>query len=304
MNKCIYIFLFLVVLFNPVFSSNKIEVGDELHVFIVDTKGVDLIANNSLSSGARDVSRDSHLVRVANDGRIYIPISRIGDLSVLGKTEADVEAMIKNKITFPYSNLAVLIMNPKFNRITVMGEVRAPSVINISTGQPKEMTLINVISRAGGFTDRADLSHIKINTTRTIDLHRMYTSATCNVELSDGDTVIVPQATSRVYVLGEVHTPGGYPYIEGANFVDYIAEAGGILPSADRGNIGILRRSSDDQVVVVKTSLSGDLVGQCGHVFKSGDLIYVPRSFFADWGAVISAFGLIRDSVYVYTTLK
>jgi protein involved in polysaccharide export with SLBB domain len=97
-----------------------------------------------------------------------------------------------------------------------------------------EGTLSSLLILAGGVTNQASLSQIKVQrggSNLTINLLAPQDSGPiANFTLQDGDLVEVPRNNSRVSILGEVRKPGSYAIAYGATIsvADAIALAGGI----------------------------------------------------------------------------
>lgn len=135
---------------------------------------------------------------VDKNGNIEIP--RIGTTFVLGKTIPDLKEEIKEKLkkwlVTPIVDIKVLN-----KEITVMGEVRNPAVIQLDKDQN---TLIEIISKAGGFEFYANIKSVKIlrqegeNVIVTnIDLTKPDDFTYRNTQLHPGDYVIVPSKKNK-----------------------------------------------------------------------------------------------------------
>jgi len=112
--------------------------------------------------------------------------------------------------------------------------------------------------------------------------------STSNVQLEDGDEIIIPRQPSWVNVMGEVYGPAGVAYDPALTVRQYIDRAGGFTREADQ-----------EQVFVVK--VTGEIISEAGlkdsgknHIFpllplvsgglmqdrlEPGDTIYVPTKF-------------------------
>ena len=66
-----------------------------------------------------------------------------------------------------------------------------------------------------------------------------------DVELRDGDKLLVPKKTQEITILGEVQSPTSHVYQGGLTRDDYIAKSGGITQKADRGRIYVVRANGD-----------------------------------------------------------
>ena len=73
------------------------------------------------------------------------------------------------------------------------------------------------------------------------------------------------------FILGEVRSPGSYPYINGMTVVNAVALAGGYTPRSNRDRI-VIKRASDPSV--------GEQGVREDGVVLPGDVIRVPERFF------------------------
>lgn len=92
-----------------------------------------------------------------------------------------------------------------------------------------------------------------------------------DIELEDGDEIMVPQRPSVVSVTGAVMTEGSFVYNRGCSWKEYIAKAGGYSDYANKGRIFILRAD-------------GSAINPSRFLFFStkvepGDTIVVPEKF-------------------------
>ncbi|MEN5307978.1 polysaccharide biosynthesis/export family protein [Chryseobacterium cucumeris] len=135
---------------------------------------------------------------VDKHGNIEIP--RLGTTFVVGKSVPELKEEIKTKLKKWLVNpvIDVKVLNKE---ITVMGEVRNPAVIQVDKDQN---TLLELVSKAGGFEMYANLRLIKIlrqegeNVRITnIDLSKMKDVPNQNIILHPGDYVIVPSKKNK-----------------------------------------------------------------------------------------------------------
>ena len=309
MKKIIFALLLILGFSGILWANQVIEVGDTLSFHAVDDKQADLI----LGTVAQVVSyegADPHDKVVSNSGEIYLV--NIGIFKVAGKTTEKVEAMLLKKFK-RYNKkvkVSVLLKTIKNNRVYVLGEVLKPGLYEIPRHDKIKNRLMNVVNLAGGFQDQADLRNIVImrddEVTHIANLYQLMNDNDLkqNFALQDADTILVKRSFVSVYVLGQVNKPGSFPYIQKANFMDYLSEAGGYNEKADAGNVGIVRRKGD-KVEIYK--IRADLFNMDNKALqaniKAGDIIYVPKHFFADWKDIGTILGLTRDSIYIYDTL-
>jgi protein involved in polysaccharide export with SLBB domain len=87
-----------------------------------------------------------------------------------------------------------------------------------------------------------------------------------NIKLSDGDVIVIPKNTKKVYVYGQVKRPGYVPYEPNKDYMWYVNQAGGFAENADEDRASIIRAVSK---VWIK--------GEENIAVHSGDEIYVPN---------------------------
>jgi len=132
------------------------------------------------------------------NGNIEIP--KLGTTNVIGKTVPELKEEIKVKLkkwlVNPIIDLKVLN-----KEIAILGEVRNPAVIQVDKDQN---TLLELVSKTGGFEMYANLKSIKIlrqegdNVRVTnIDLTKMKDIPSQNIMLHPGDYVIIPSKKSK-----------------------------------------------------------------------------------------------------------
>lgn len=66
-----------------------------------------------------------------------------------------------------------------------------------------------------------------------------------DVQLRDGDRLLVPKKTQEITILGEVQSPTSHVFKEGLSRDDYIAKSGGVTQKADRKRIYVVRANGD-----------------------------------------------------------
>ena len=66
-----------------------------------------------------------------------------------------------------------------------------------------------------------------------------------DVELRNGDQLLIPKRNQEVTILGEVQSPTSHVYRAGLTRDDYIAKSGGVTQKADRKRIYVVRVNGD-----------------------------------------------------------
>lgn len=219
------------------------------------------------------------------DGTLTFPL--LGRVKAGGLTLRGLEQDLTKRLADGYlrnPQVSVSMDQYRSQRIFVMGEVRAPGAYQL-TG---DMTIIEAIARAGSTTPQAademmivrpkegakegpalptdtDSEVIRIN------LREIQEGALSkNVELRDGDTLVVQKARS-VYVFGQVKAPGAYAVDKDTTVLQALSLAGGVTDRGSTGRIKIVR-AVDGKKKELKVKLT-DLV-------EPGDTIIVAERFF------------------------
>lgn len=93
-----------------------------------------------------------------------------------------------------------------------------------------------------------------------------------DVELRDGDRLLIPKRTQEVTILGEVQSPTSHVYEAGLTRDDYIAKSGGITQKADYHRIYVVRANGD----VISGERRGWFRRNKAIEIQAGDTIVVP----------------------------
>lgn len=137
---------------------------------------------------------------VDHNGNIELP--RYGTFRTEGLRVTELKATLKGIfgkwIVNPIVDVKVLN-----KEITVLGEVRNPAVVTVDKDRN---TLLEIISKTGGFEFYANLKHVKILRQNgphvhvaNIDLTQSGNVMATNIQLHPGDYVIVPSRKSKVF---------------------------------------------------------------------------------------------------------
>jgi polysaccharide export outer membrane protein len=190
-------------------------------------------------------------------GAITMPL--IGSARVEGRTVGDVEKEIRDKLADGYlinPQVAIGVSEFKSQRVFVVGEVEEPGVVPLSGA----LTLLEALTRVGSFSEYAGGELVVIrpadgkSTTGPVlagdpgakevarmDVYELQAKGpTNNVELMDGDTIVVPRA-EVVYVNGQVNTPGQYNFERGMTVLQAISKANGINDMGSDKRVKVIR---------------------------------------------------------------
>ncbi len=164
-------------------------------------------------------------------------------------------------------------------RASVLGQVSSPGSYIIKGGY----TLIDLISKAGGLTDKAnkgDASLMREGKVVSIDLDELLMKGNLkqNIEVQAGDVLLVPELTEmerNVIILGQVDRPGMYPLYPGESLLSIILGAGGPTAKADLANCSLVRGRTSMKLDLASLFRSGDMSKDIE--LKEGDLLIIPE---------------------------
>ena len=232
---------------------------------------------------------------VGADGHIQFPY--VGLVKAAGLTDTELRELLTSRLSQLLKNPQVTVAIQAFRsgRIYVDGEVRTPGQQAIND---LPMTLPEAIGRAGGLTPAADRSRVLITrgvktvsvnleqlTARGIDPNRILLAA--------GDTVRVANfEDEKVYVLGEVGSPGGKPLKKGRlTLHQALGEALGVSPySGDPRQVFVIRVADPAKPEIYHLDVSNPLALALAEGFdlRDRDVVYVDPVPLVRWNRVIS----------------
>ncbi len=118
-----------------------------------------------------------------------------------------------------------------------------------------------------------------------------------DIMVRNGDHIVVPLRRTRIYISGNVASPGSYPYEEGLSPHSYIRQAGGYTSKADRLNVFVIRKfGNKSQLREIET-------------LEAGDIIVVPEreqfrrwTFFKDTVVLLSSIASVVWTIVLVST--
>lgn len=185
----------------------------------------------------------------------------------------------------------VVIPGP-LKEVNVLGEVNAPGKLKVNL----DTTLLDAISLARGVKRESadiymayvarDKQILPVNLKRLLDFGDM----SQNMVMKDGDIVYIPNSDEmKYYVLGEVGKPGVVHYRDPVDIVEAIAQGGGFLTTARRGQVVLVRgdiRSPQIYEMDLLAMMQGKSFDRI--MLQRGDIVYVPRTYIADWNVFVN----------------
>src|SRR6266403_2151074 len=222
-------------------------------------------------------------VRVSSGGEISLPMLgtvAVGGLSV-EQAATLVERDLGQKGLFNDPHVTVFVKEYATQGISVLGEVQRPGIYPL-LGERK---LYDAISAAGGTSPKAGAS--VLITHRNDPQHPQQIplltgaakSMKNNVPVEPGDTIVVSKA-GVVYVVGDVHQPGGF-VMENGNEITVlkaIALAQGTNPNAKLDSARLIRKTPEGPQDV-PLSLTKIMAAKAPDPqLQADDVVFVPNS--------------------------
>jgi polysaccharide export outer membrane protein len=236
-------------------------------------------------------------VRVPESGSFTYPL--IGLVDAAGLTPNALGASIRDRLAKDYlQNPQVMVTVTTFapRQVFILGGVAKPSGYALPPSE--RMTLLQLISVAGGITDKAYKEFVQVVRVgpkgerevlqlSLVDVENSIAQGKgeADIELQPLDLVMIPSAARVVYVLGAVKDPGWFEIPADTKMTASmaIARAGSYTKFAATGSIQVLRQKPDGTAEKIPVDL-GDIVAgklDADAVLKPGDVVWVPeRSIF------------------------
>ncbi len=144
-----------------------------------------------------------------------------------------------------------------------------------------DLSTRSLVVRPDGMISLPYLGDVEAAGRTPMQLDSLLTRSFGEILRSPEISVIVKEtAAQQVYVLGEVHAPGVFPIQGPTSLVQAIARAGGMLRSASREHVVVLRRVAPDRVVGVEVNAADILEGRRMSddlLLRNYDIVYVPK---------------------------
>jgi len=181
---------------------------------------------------------------VGVEGNVFLP--NLGLVKAAGLTLSQFQAEMDSVVHRFYRDVEVEcnLLRPRQIPVWLSGEVKKPGRYVVSALS----TLSQVITVAGGPTDKASLRHIRIRhsagDTAEADLYGLLARGdrSQDLYLESGDVVFVPLSGKSVAVYGEVKRPAIFELRGGERLCDVIDLAGGFTSAAYLEKVQFVQR--------------------------------------------------------------
>lgn len=195
---------------------------------------------------------------ISPDGTISI--ESLGVVYLTGKTIAEARQYLQKELAKIYSGLddetsdnhmQLSLGQSRTIQVNVMGEVLQPGTYTLSSFA----TVFHAIYRAGGVGDIGSLRKIELvrngKSYATLDLYEfiMKGQLTDDLQLMEGDVIIVPVYDQLVEVTGNVKRPMFYEMKNGETLENLFQYSGGLSNNAYTKNIRIIRQNGNENEV-------------------------------------------------------
>jgi len=277
----------------PSFGQNKAyKETDGFPDYIIGVG--DLLAISMLRAGGQEAVE----LRVPPNGKISY--SFLDNIPVIGRTaeEVGIEMAKQLEAYVKKPRITVLVKEYYSKKVFLLGEIgrieglpqSGPGVYPLKG----KTSLLNTLVSIGGHTPKADLSRVELTRGGKIyyvNLYKMLTQGGegMDIILENGDRVIIPElpsfkeekfVTNRIYILGEVSTPGLIEAKTDLTLLEAITKAGGLKLTAAKGKARIVRGDiKNPEVIPIDLKKLIDKSDLSLNVkLQNGDVIYVPTT--------------------------
>lgn len=245
--------------------------------------------------GAEDVITVSVLRHPEFSGDFLIPTSgtvqlpAVGEMKLKGMTLLDVQRAVLRKLRDRLQNpeVSVTLKAPRMRRIYVLGDVKAPGVLDLKEG----WGISEGLSAAGGLAQNVQSRDCTLTLERATsgEKTQMPLDAVLKgiakdpIRLQPGDIVRIDSvSTLAVFVTGRVKLPGQVKLREDATgILEAIAQAGGIADGAGLASVRLIHSTGNQEIVDLSGAFQSGLGANSplGTYPKliAGDVVLVPE---------------------------
>lgn len=249
--------------------------------------------------------------RVSAQGNIRIAF--VGEIKASGFTESQLADVVRDKLKAQLKDpqVSIFVEEHRNQLVTIFGFVRTPGRYELPAGSQ----LVDLLGMAGGLLENAgetavivraasmhdddssngeETSHVSLGV-ELVDLRKLMAGdRRANAPLYPGDVVTIAQA-EKVFVSGNVNTPGVFDLRGKLTLSQVVAMAGGLKPASKKSEVVIVRQDADK---ARKVQLVVDLGRMEKHpeedlVLQASDIVWVPPSAAKSFGlSLLNALGM------------
>tara|TARA_R110002049_G_scaffold23781_3_gene84425 strand:+ start:26314 stop:27453 length:1140 start_codon:yes stop_codon:yes gene_type:complete len=289
--------------------------GDTLSISIVSSSDAGFVdfANSSVNPIATATLPPQE---VSSDGTVNVP--PLGRVLASGKSVQSFENFVRRRLSDVLVDPSAIVQltSRKSARVTVIGEVRAPGAISLST---TETRLIDIVTAAGGpagRTEDLDVTLIRHGRSHTISMEQLYGTPRFNISAHPGDVISVKKPFAEVTVLGAFSTNAKMK-LEGpsVSLTEALGQFGGFeRRRAKLRGVYVYRRTARTTLSALGIDVSGFAGDIIPTVYKfdfseptafftadefqiaDGDILYTTQSVLSEISDVIGAISPITSA--------
>lgn len=239
-------------------------------------------------------------IRIPNLGPIYVSGNTIKNAVIKIKSSLSrIYAGIRNTSSSPYYvGVDVAIVNVRTVQVNIIGEVKVPGTYSLSALS----SVLNGLYASGGPTREGTFRNIQLiragKPLATFDVYAYLLSGSQegNLNLRDGDVILVPPYESQITVTGPVKRSGIFEIRPGETFQDLFRFTSGFKSNAYKDKI-LLNRIENDRRKVVELAYAALQSEQP----RDGDLVRIKEVIDKFENAVTITGAVYRPGVYPYS---
>lgn len=271
-----------------------IGAGDLLSILVWNHPELNIAATGAQALSSSGAQSPAAFV-VDSQGMIQFPY--VGPIKVAGLTELEARSLLSKRLIESIKNpdLTLRVLAYRSKKIYIDGDVKAPGSQAIDD---VPMTLLEGVSRAGGFLPTADQSQVIVarkGITYPVNVPQLVRQGAdmSRLMLASGDVVRVPSRDeSKVYVLGEVNRPSALPMNNGKlTLAAALGEAGGLnqLSSSAR-QVYVIRGANLSEPTVYNLDAGSPVALAMAEGFELNpkDVVYVDAAGLARYNRIVN----------------
>ncbi len=218
---------------------------------------------------------------VDRNGLINIPA--VGSISMSGVKANQVEGIIRNAIGKSFSNFQLSVVPGQIRaiRIYVVGQAQKPGTYTVSSLS----TLVTALFVTGGPNPRGSIRNVELKrggkTIASIDLYAFIVKGekSQDIQLQEGDTIVIPPAFGHVAIVGKVETPAIYEVKDDKESIQSLLGLTGGLPVVADPLLATLQRIDPTQrPSIINVPIQLDAKGQKQSLMNGDILTVLPIS--------------------------
>ena len=177
-----------------------------------------------------------------------INVNGLGVISLNGMNISDAKEYLKSELSRIYADEAnqiqVTLGKTRSIKINVVGEVMVPGTYTLSAFA----SVFHALYSAGGITDLGSVRNIRVarngNTVATVDVYDYILKGKTdgNINLQEGDVVIVPTYDMIVKIEGRVRRPMRYEMKDDETISNLLKYAGSFTNNAYKNSVRVIRQ--------------------------------------------------------------